>query len=166
MKSHIVRIASGALLLAALPAAASAWHFVWVGNDEIRYFFDAESFEKTKEVATVWVKTVKTKAADTDGSWSTALRWRISCSKRTIQTLAWSTYDQDGKFLNSNSNVGAEEAVIPDSTGEAFLKIACAASFPRDTSGDKYFKLNGNDVFQATRNYVEYQKSRVDPAPK
>ena len=46
------------------------------------------------------------------------------------------------------------------------LKIVCEPSFPRDTSGSKYFKVEANDVFEATRNYVDYQKSKVDFAPK
>ena len=59
-----------------------------------------------------------------------------------------------------------EREVIPDSTGEGMLKIACEPIFPNDKSGKNYFKLEGIDVFQATRNYVEYQKSQVDSAPK
>jgi hypothetical protein len=147
-------------------AQASTWNFAWVGNDEVRYFFDADTVEKNKELVTVWIKTVQTAAPDNDGSWSMALRWRMNCSKRTILSLASSTYDKDGKFLKSSTLPGTDAAVVPDSTGESMLKIACEANFPRDSSGEKYFKLNGIDVFQATRNYVDMRKSQVDSAPK
>jgi len=147
-------------------ARASTWNFAWVGNEETRYFFDADTVEKNKEFVTVWIKTVQTTAPDNDGSWAMALRWRMNCSKRTILSLASSTYDKDGKFIKSATPSGSETPVIPDSTGEAMLKIACEANFPRDSSGDRYFKLNGIDVFQATRNYVDMRKSQVDSAPK
>ena len=147
-------------------AFASTWHFTWVGNDDARYFFDAETVEKNRDITTLWIKTVRTNTPDNDGSWATALRWRLNCSKRTIQTLAWSTYAKDGKFIKSNSTPDQETPVVPDSTGESMLKLACEAGFPRDGSGSKYVKVEGNDVFQATKNLIEYQKSQVDVAPK
>ena len=164
MKRRILPVALCSLLTS--PVFASTWHFVWVGNDEVRFFFDGDTVERNREITTVWIKTVRTNQADGDGSWASALRWRMNCSKRTIQTLAWSSYAKDGKFLKSNSNPAPEEPTIPDSTGEAILKIACEANFPRDTSGEKYFKLEGNDVFQATKNFVEYRKTQMDVAPK
>ncbi|WOB06867.1 surface-adhesin E family protein [Piscinibacter gummiphilus] len=158
--------AAAGLLLCVGSTWASSWNWASVGNDETRYFFDADTVEKTRETTTVWVKTVQVSKPDTDGSWSTALRWRFNCSKRTVQSLGWSIYDKDGKFIRSNSNPTSETAVVPDSTGEAMLKIACEANFPRDKSGERYFKLSSNDVFQATRNYAEILKSSEDIAPK
>lgn len=152
--------------LFASPAFASTWHYIGVGNNDAQLFFDAETVEKNREITTIWMKAVQMTGPGGDGSWSTASRWRMNCSKRTIQILAWSAYAMDGKFIKSNSNPGQETLVIPDSTGEAILKIACEASFPRDTASDKYFKVEDNDVFQFTKNYVEYQKSQVDTAPK
>ena len=147
-------------------AHSSSWHFLWVGNSETRYFFDAESLEKNKNIVIIWIKTVQVNQGDKDGSWASALRWRIDCTKKTIQTLAASTYDQNGKFMKSTSGVSSEDVVIPDSTGDGVLKVACKPNFPKDTSGDEYFKLNGVDVFQATRNYAEMQKAQTDTAPK
>lgn len=152
--------------LVASNARASTWNFAWVGNDEVRYFFDADTVEKNKELVTVWIKTVQTATPDNDGTWARALRWRMNCSKRTILSLASSTYDKDGKFIRSGTPSGSETPVVPDSTGESMLKIACEANFPRDTSGENYFELNGTDVFQATKNYVDMKKSQVDSAPK
>lgn len=148
-------------------ALASTWNFAWVGNDETRYFFDADTVEKTRDRSVLlWVKTVNILNADSDGSWSTAYRWKVNCQKKTVQTLAWSSYGADGKFIRSGSSSGAEREVVPDTVGEAMLKIACEPNFPNDKSGKSYFKLEGVDVFQATKNYVEYSKSQTDIAPK
>lgn len=145
---------------------ASTWNFVWVGNDETRFFFDADTVEKSKDITTVWIKTVQVNHPNSNGSWSYAHRWKINCQKKTIQTLAYSSYDKDGRFIRSDSTPGTEDVAVPDSTGEAMMKIACEANFPRDTSNAKYFKLEGNDVYQATKNYGDYQKSQIDSAPK
>lgn len=148
-------------------AFASTWYFLWVGNDEVRSFFDADTIEKTRDRnILLWLKTVNTTKANSDGSWSMAFRWKIGCSKRTVQTLAWSSYGSDGKFIRSGSNPEAASEVIPDSMGEAILKIACEPVFPNDKSGNSYFKLEGIDVFQATKNYVEVRKLQIDSAPK
>lgn len=162
------RISTGLLLLIFTSTTfASAWNFVWVGNDEIQYFFDADTVEKTRDRnVLVWVKAVNTTKADSDGSWSTAYRWKFNCSKKTGQSLAWSSYDSDGKFVRSGSTPGVEKEMVPDSLGEAMLKIACEPNFPNDKSSKDYFKLEGVDVFQATKNYVEYKKSKIDSAPK
>lgn len=166
------RIAHNFMLAAALifctnsKVQASAWHFMWVGNHETRYFFDAESIERSRDLITAWVKTVQVKQPEKDGSWATAFRWRFNCTKRTVQILGWSTYDKDGKFIRSNQNTGPESAVVPDSTGEAALKIVCEPSFPQDTSGTKYFRLPTNDVFQTTKIYADTINSNIDNAPK
>ncbi len=148
-------------------AIASNWHYSSVGNDDVYYFFDADTIVKnTDKTILLWIKTVQATKVDTDGSWASAVRWKVNCTNRTIQTLMWSTYDEDGKFIKSSSAIGTAQGVVPDSTGEAMLKIACEASFPNDKSEKKYFKLKNNDPFLTTRNLVEYNKSQVDQAPK
>jgi hypothetical protein len=151
-------------------AFASEWNnFTTANNHDHEYFFDAASVEKSKDVSTVWIKTVRTYTPDSDGSWATALRWRLNCQKKTIQTLAWSTYDADGKFIKSGSNASSEDAAIPDSIGEGILKASCMADFPKNTPATNpvYFKLDkfNNDIFAATKRFVELRKSRVDNAP-
>lgn len=145
---------------------ASTWNFVWVGNENVRFFFDADSIEKTKDQIMIWMKTVQVKNPDTDGSWSTAARWKINCTRKTIQTIAMSTYTKQGNFIKSYSGVTDEQVVTPDSTGDGMLKIACKSNFPNDTSEKEYFKLLDNDVFKATRNYGEFTSSQSDLAPK
>jgi len=135
------------------------------GNDETLYFFDADTVEKSPGAVLVWVKTVQTRQPDKNGSWATAQRWRINCSGRTIQGLSWSTYNNDGEFINSNNKPSSPSPVAPESAGEAVLKIACSTNFPREA--DKgYFKLDPNDVFKVRDNWVRYKDSQVDTAPK
>lgn len=113
------------------------------------------------------MKSVQTEKPDSSGSWATALRWRFNCSKKTIQALAWSSYDREGKFIKSGSTPGIESAAVPDSIGEGTMKVACQTNFPNDTSANsKYVKIQDNDVFAATRRMVEYKKSQTDNAPK
>lgn len=146
---------------------ASSWHYASVGNGEAYYYFDRDTIERNPDKSVlIWVKTVQTMKPDTDGSWSTSFRWKVSCAKRKIQTQMWSTYDQDAKFIKSNSTPSKEEEVILDSIGEAALKMVCDPSFPNDTSGRVYFKLVNNDPFLSTRNLVEFNKSKIDNAPK
>lgn len=150
-------------------AFASEWNsFILVNNEDSEYFFDAESVNKTKDTVTLWVKSVQKSKVDKDGSWSMANNWQINCSKRTLKGLSWSTYDSAGQFIRSNSTGGLETSVVPDSVGEGVLKTACMADFPRNTPGTKtsYFKIEGNDVFASTKQFVEFYKSRVDNAPK
>jgi hypothetical protein len=147
-------------------AFASTWFGTAAGNDDTYYFFDADSVEKNREITTVWIKTVQIHRAEDDGSWATAYRWRMNCSKKTIQTLTASIYDKDAKFIKSFPNAGRESEVVPDSTGEAMLKLACTADFPKSKSGKGYWRIESNDIFQATRNYAEYLKSQKDTAPQ
>ena len=152
--------------ITACPAGASTWNYLRVGNAEMRFFFDADTVEKTKDTVTVWVKMVQVEAPDIDGSWATAARWRIHCGRRSIQSMATSVYTAEGTFIRSAPAALSENRVAPDTTGEAVIKIACKTGFPRDTSGAEYFKLEDNDVFRATRSYKEMQRSEVDTAPK
>lgn len=160
-------IATIAITITSVNSFASTWNFMFIGNRESLYFFDADTVEKTRDKnVLVWLKTVNTFKPDADGSWSTASRLKINCIKKTIQTVAWSTYGNDGKFMKSSSNPSLETEVTPDSIGEAILKISCESTFPFDKSEKKYFKLNVTDIFEFTRRFAEYEKSQIDSAPK
>jgi len=165
MRKIMLMLVTSSLALAN-SAAAATWNYISAGNDRTLYFFDADTVERSPGNVTLWVKTVQTRQPDTDGSWASALRWKLNCSARTIQTLAWSTYNNSGEFISSNNNPSKPQPVIPDSIGEAVLKIACEADFPRNTSGKNYFKLDNNDVFKARDNWVNYQNSHTDLAPE
>ena len=146
-------------------AAAATWYGIDVISDENMYFFDADTVERRSGTVDVWVKTVRISSADESGAWSTAFRWRFNCSAKTMQGLAWSDYDNSGKFIRSHNNPGSPSPVFPDSTGEGMLKIICEPSFPKDVSEEKYWKLAANDVFEARDAYVRHQKSKIDTAP-
>jgi len=149
-----------------VPAHASTWNYLNAGNDNARYYFDGDTVDKIKDrTVSLWIKSVQTKKADSDGSWATAYRWKISCANRTIQTLTSSNYDQNGAFMNSASIAGPVSVAVPDSVGEAIMKIACEPNFPNDTSGNSYFKIIGNDVFKTTKYYTASYLT-PDPAPK
>lgn len=158
------------LLLSLFGASASAseWNNFVTGTDEGEYFFDASTVVKTKDVVTLWVKVVQKNKADSWGSWASANNWRMNCSKRTIQTLGWSAYEADGKFLKSNSISTSEDSIIPDSIGEGIMKVVCTTDFPKNSPATKnlYFKIDDNDVFAATKRFIEAKKSRIDNAPQ
>ena len=148
---------------------ASEWNLISsTGTDDALYFFDAESAVKKFDIASLWVKTVQKVKPDTDGSWSTAYNYKINCKIRTIQLLGWSSYDATGKFIESSSKIGQEKTPTPDSIGDGIYKLTCLSDFPRNTTktDDFYAKVLDNDVFAATKRFVEYRKSLVDKAPK
>lgn len=160
---------SALLSLFGASAFASEWNsFLSVKNDNAEFFFDAESVNKTKDSVTLWVKTVQKSLPHDDGSWSTAYNWQMNCQKRTIKLLSRSTYDSANKLIKSSSGSGSENSVVPDSVGEGILKVACMADFPRKTPATKnsYSKIVDNDIFEATKFFVEYKKNKTDNAPK
>lgn len=165
MKTKSVALALG--LLSINSAFASSWNYASIGNDDAAYYFDAETVQKNpNKTVLVWIKYVQKTKADSDGSWSTANRWSLNCNKRTLQSLQASTYDRDGKFIKSYPKPTDESVVVPDSVGEAMLKIACDPTFPNDKSGKAYFKIYDNDPFAFTKLIVEHEQSKQDNAPK
>ena len=160
--SYLLAAAAGCF---APTVEAATWYGMDVISDDSMYFFDADTVERSPGAVVVWVKTVRISSADRHGAWSTAFRWRVNCSARTIQILAFSDYDNSGKFIRSINNPGTASPVYPDSTGEGVLKIACESNFPNDPSPDKYWKLASNDIFEARDAYVRYQNSQIDTAP-
>ena len=162
-KASLLAVALG---LITPPAYSASWYFMWAGNSDTKYFFDQDTVEKSQGIVTLWLKMVQARKADTDGSWATAVRWRINCPKRTIQNLAMSTYDANGKFIRSYNNAGTENSIIPDSTGEAVHRIACQSDFPRSKTEKDYLKVNDNDIYAATRRLVEWEESQKDSAPQ
>lgn len=148
---------AAAVLLNSSTVYASTWNFLTArGDDNAIFFFDADSVDKTEaKMVTLWVKSVRTRTVDTDGSWATASRWKFNCADHTIQTLANSTYDRKGVFTKSFPNPSPAESTVPDSIGEQVQNIVCESNFPNDTSGKIYFKIADNDVFGATKTYVD-----------
>ena len=161
------------LILGLLPAFtityanASSWNtFARAYNDEALFFFDADTVDKQGDTTTLWVKSVKTKAPDSDGSWSTAYRYVIVCSKRTAQPTSVSLYDREGKFMRAFPKAGAAMDILPDSILEGIHKTVCTTDFPRSKSREQYFPVRDNDIFLHTKNYMDYVESQKDNAPK
>lgn len=160
-------IAAICLLVGASASAyASSWHLILSSNDETVRFFDAESVEKTREGVTVWLKIVRLNGADAQGAWSNAIRWRVDCAKKTIQTLALSDYDEKGNFIKSYEGRSNAKPIVPDSVGDTISKIACKSDFPKNTSETDYIKVENNDVHRAARVWAEALKGLQDKAPK
>ncbi|MDP1539169.1 MAG: hypothetical protein Q8L72_00745 [Moraxellaceae bacterium] len=168
MKSS--RICAYLIALAALSvahgAAAATWFGINVSHDEALIFFDADTVERSSNSVTLWVKSVQLSTPDKNGAWSTAYRLKFNCSTRTRQTLAWSDYEDGGKFIRSNNTAGTVAPIYPDSIGEGMLKIVCAAGFPSSTSDEEYWKLFSNDVFEVRDAVVRGRNRSVDTAPK
>lgn len=148
------------------PAIAATWYATGFGSEETRHYFDADSVEKSRDIVSLWTKAVQTRKASENGSWASAIRWRINCKRRTIQVLSYSLYDSNGKFLRSGDEPGRETNIVPDSFGEGLSKMSCASDFPKNKSGVEYFRINDNDVFAATKRWTDWIDSHVDNAPK
>ena len=159
-------IMTAAAILSTSAMSATWFAFVDASTVDAYYFFDADTVIKDRDVTTIWLKTVRKVTADNDGAWANAAKWKVGCKARTIQTLTSSDYDKAGQFIKSYNNPESVNEIVPDSVGETVSKIACAADFPKNTSGKDYFKINDNDVFASTRRALEARKSTVDSAPK
>lgn len=168
MRKIIILLAASSISVTT-GASAATWYLSAPVNSKTLFFFDADTIERSPESVTLWVKSVETTKPDADGSWSTAQLWKFNCSARTAQSLSWSTYNNSGEFIESYNKPASPKPVVPDSIGEAMLKIFCQPNFPRDTSGNYYFKIDGNDVFKVRDQWVEwvdYQNRQIDLAPK
>ncbi len=167
MRKIIILLAASSISVTT-GASAATWYLSAAGNGKTLFFFDADTIERSPESVTLWIKTVETTKPAADGSWSTALLWKFNCSARTVQSLSLSTYNNSGEFIESYNKPAPPMPVVPDSTGEAMLKISCQPNFPRDTSGNYYFKIDGNDLFKVRDRWVEWvnYNRQIDLAPK
>lgn len=165
-KFSLVILAAMTVMVLPVAASAATWMGTFTFNDDVIYYFDADSVTREGDVTEVWVKVVRTLKPDSDGAWATAYRNRYDCKRRTSQNIAASDYTNNDVFLKSYSNPSAVQLVLPDSLGESMLKTACSANFPKDTSGKLYFKLTDNNVFKARDRYLALVNSSIDNAPK
>ena len=163
-----IRLALSSIALLVVPcfAYASSWYITHIIDTEMAYYFDADTVEKDRDIATVWLKRVNRTAPDVSGAWATASRTQMDCKKRTIQTLSVVTYGQEGKLIGSTNYPGDVVFVAPDSIGEALLKMVCEPDFPNDKSGKEYFDLQGIDPLEATKQLNESAKGQADSAPR
>jgi len=148
------------------PAIAADWYTLFVGGTDAVWFFDAATVEKSKDVMRVWVKTYRTRNADTEGAWATAQRVDYDCAKRTFRAMSISDYHQDGSFKRSWAGMKEAADIVPDSIGESLLQTVCAKDFPLSRSNKNYVKTPSNNPGVFTKFYVEQLDSQTDQAPK
>ena len=155
------------LLIASSSTHASIWNLVVdFYSKEVALFFDAESVEKQGDFRFVWYKIVRKNTVASDGSWSTAIRYKLDCKNKTLQNLSTSDYDVNNKFMKSYPS-GQVQMPIPDSLGDTVVKVSCKSNFPNDKSeSSPYVKLNDNDVYKATRRLVDFDNGNYDRAPQ
>jgi len=161
-------IAMSFILLAATSSTAATWNvFHKAYNDELMFFFDADTVVKKGDTVTMWTKSVNNdKHPDEDGSYARAEKSEYSCKKRTRRVLTISTYDKEGKFISSYEPSGKTNDIIPDSLGEDLLKASCTSDFPRSKSKDLYSTVEGNNIFKYASNYYKSQAAiKTDLAP-
>ena len=153
------------MALASPPLLASSWYAIG-GNSKTRFFFDAETIEKSKNSVLIWIKTVKISKENNQGVWATASRWQINCAQKTFKYLVHSDYDYEEIFIESFEGSRKELIMPPDSIGAEIMKISCKANFPNDESGKDYRKVTSNNIFQYTQIYAEMIRQENDSAPK
>lgn len=141
-------------------ADASAWYWTAISVGDSEFFFDAESVQKSADTVTLWIKMVKK-----DLSGASAMRWKYDCSKRALQSSSLTKFDGQNKYVTMSKAI-VEQDVLPDSTGEVFMKIACSPKFPELNADSPYRPAPKNDVFGTTKTVVEVDKSQSVSAPK
>lgn len=156
------------LLLNVVTANAATWNtFNYAFNANKMYFFDAKSVEKQGNNVTLWTKYVNNDAADSDGSYSTATKFVVSCADKTVQELNCSIYDKDHKFMKAFPTPGEVLKVKPNTLLSAVQEAVCTSDFPNNTSNDMYFPVTGNDIYaHAARYYAKAKAKSTDSAPQ
>ena len=155
----------GMAIVVAGSAGASTWNaFNWALNEDFAlYFFDADTVVKQGEDVTLLVKFVRTKTASSDGSWQFAIKYVISCPKRTDQILKFSAYARNGNFIRSRSAPPLVMNIRPDSIMGAMHEAICTPGFPWDPSDDLYFPISDNDPMAHTRRFIEHREGQKKP---
>jgi hypothetical protein len=156
------------VLVGATTATAATWNvFQRASNDRFITFFDASTVIKKGNVVTLWTKFVNdVKKPDKDGSYATAEKTEYSCKKRTSRVLSKSHYNKEHEFVKSSGASDTVDDIAPDTIGEDILNAVCTPDFPKNTSKDLYFPIEGNDIFLFAANYFKNQEERTtDLAP-
>lgn len=157
------------LLCCASTATASTWYtFAKAWNDELMFFFDADTVVKNGDTIKIWTKSVNNeKHPSNNGSYSQADRSEYSCKKRTDKPLSSSTYGKDGVFIRSFEGSKIAREITPDSLDEHILEAICTSDFPRSKSDKLYYPVKDNDVLRhASVFYKNREEMYTDLAPK
>jgi hypothetical protein len=128
-KSIGVAALLGAMCLALMPiAAAHAANWVYVGKatDNVVYYYDADTLQRSGDEVTVWEKADHSRDATAKFRSKIGL-YRYSCSKRTYVLISLTRYFPNGKNESSRFSPAnqSEELILPDSVSEAMLEAVC-----------------------------------------
>ena len=162
-------LALAAVALCSVTAHAGTWYaFSDIDVRDTAYFFDSDTVARQGDKITFWAMAVqKADSPNPDGSYSKAVKWAYSCSRRTAQELTVSAYDKMGQFIRADPNPSKERDVIPRSVGETILNTVCANNFPQDRSGKHYVRIDDNDIYRAAKAVFDSKDAqKTDPAPR
>ena len=151
------------------PTSGADWHvFVNAYNDQIMYFFDANSVSKDNDKVTIWAKAVFNQNSQVEnGVYSFAIKNIFVCTNNTVQILDESDYDKNAKFIEAFPKPGEIVDIKAGTINEDMLKAVCSPDFPKNTSNEQYSRVAGNDIYGFTANfYKSQQANNTDLAPK
>jgi len=157
------------MALCSVTAHAGTWYaFSDIDVNDTVFFFDSETVARQGDSVTFWAMGIReANSPNPDGSYSTAVKWVYSCSKRTAQELTVSAYGKTGQFIRADANPSRERDVIPGTVDETILETVCASDFPQDRSGKHYFRIKGNDIYRAAKDVFDSKNAQnIDPAPR
>ncbi len=162
-------LALAAMALCSVTAHAGVWYaFNDIDARDTAYFFDSDTVARQGDRITLWTMAVhKADSPNPDGSYSKAVKWAYSCSRRTAQELTVSAYDKTGQFIRADPSPSKERDATPGSVGETILNTVCAPNFPHDRSGKHYVRIDDNDIYRAAKAVFDSRAAqKTDPAPR
>lgn len=118
------RIAALLLALAAGTAVGQdRWQYVGDGSsNESSIFMDTSSLRRNGDYSDAWFES----RFEIPKKYSRISNfYRINCKERTLISRSYVEYKPDGSVLNSSSNAGAFEPIVPRSIGERLWGAAC-----------------------------------------
>ena len=113
------------LLVAAAPAAAE-----WLKLDEHAgafLYYDPETVAKEGVIRRLF--TLQDRKSPDNGVLSRRAQWEFNCKESEVRLLAFRSYADQmgiGKVLTRTDNPGPWEPVVPRTTHETLLRLACA----------------------------------------
>jgi hypothetical protein len=161
------------LLLAALLATcsshtmASDWYTMLLGQQDAMYFFDAASLEKSGGVVRIWVKSYQaSRPGSGNDPWAMAVRSEFHCASRTWRELASSSYDKEGRFIETFPGFESVKKIEPDTIVEKVFEMVCQPDFPTNPGVMRYQRTAQNAPTSVATRVLELLDLQRDPAPK
>ena len=115
------------LFLTATSASAATWVEASQSSSGSVVYVDVDSIRDVAGKRQIWVQIDQSNNPSVKARTSKEL-WRYDCPSQTSITLSWIDYDSSGRVMKSGGNIDNPylyQPVVPDSTGETIMKIAC-----------------------------------------